>query len=151
VLWLLRRRSSRFQMDGLVFGAAAGMGFAAFETIVYGIRSVDVLPAMISTLSLRALLAPFGHGTWSALVCGALWRGKTGSHRLFSWDVLGTFLAAVGLHALWDWQPLPGSLDLTWFLFIGVAGIDLLRRAVLRARGEEMSALVSLNPELASA
>lgn len=35
VAWLLRRSTSRFQMDGVIYGAAAGMGFAAFESVIY--------------------------------------------------------------------------------------------------------------------
>ena len=147
VAWLFRRPSSRFRMDGVVYGAAAGMGFAAFETVVYGLRSVGVVSALISTLWLRALLAPFAHGTWTALVCAAIWRGQ-GRSRLLSPRVAGTFAVVVVLHGLWNWEPLPGSLALSWFLLLGIIGLELLRRSVAQARREELEALVALNPEV---
>lgn len=146
VAWLFRRASARFRMDGVVYGAAAGMGFAAFETVVYGLRSAGV-PALISTLWLRALLSPFAHGTWTALICAAIWRGK-GRQKLLSGEVIGTFGASVLLHGLWSWEPLPGSLALVWFLFLGLVGLELLRRSVENARREELEALVALNPEV---
>lgn len=150
-IWLLGRWSSRFEMDGVVYGAAAGMGFAAFETVLYGLETTVTVTELLSTLWLRALLSPFGHGTWTALVCGALWRGKVrGGPRSIA-GVVAAFGASVGLHTLWDWLPFGGILGLGWFLLLGFVGLELLRWQVARATDEALSAVVALNPELARA
>ena len=156
VAWLLRRSSARFRMDGVVFGAAAGMGFAAFETLLFGMANIDRLDALLKTVGLRSLLAPLGHGTWTAIVCATIWSERDRG-RLISAGVLGSFALAVGLHALWDWQPLAVAFpayalpaDLVWFLAIGSLGILALRAIVHRATTEELSSIIALNPELAS-
>lgn len=55
-------------MDAVVFGAAAGMGFAAVENMIYGwaFFGTGETGSMLAVLWLRALLSPFGHGTWTA-------------------------------------------------------------------------------------
>lgn len=50
----------------------------------------------------RAVLAPFGHITWTALLGGALFAGS-GSGRFHLTLRLGlTFAGIVALHAVWD-------------------------------------------------
>jgi CRP-like cAMP-binding protein len=156
VAWLLGRSSARFRMDGVVFGAAAGMGFAAFETLLFGASNLDRLDALLKTVGLRSLLAPLGHGTWTAIVCATIWSERNRG-RLVGPGVLGAFALATGLHALWDWQPLAIAFpayalpaDLVWFLAIGALGILALRAIVHRATTEELSSIIALNPELAS-
>lgn len=151
VAWLLGRSSSRFQMDGVVYGAAAGMGFAAFETVLYGVHRLEAPGALLATLAMRSLLAPFGHGTWTAIVCATIWRNKGRRALRLDPAVLGAFALAVGLHALWDWQPLPRSLGLLWFVALGAVGIWVLRLIVHRATREQVGAVIALNPELAEA
>lgn len=126
VLWFLRDRRVRSELDGLILGAAAGMGFAALETAGYGFAAflvgfantlnapgatVDLALAMGTRqmnvqLLLRMALAIFGHGVWTAIVCAALWRERRGSRVRLTLGVLAAFALAVTLHALWDWSPL---------------------------------------------
>jgi len=153
VVWLLRRRTARFQMDGTIYGAAVGMGFGAFETILFGIGQVDqVGPVgpLLLMLWLRALLAPFGHGTWTAIVGSVLWRERTGAPREWVPQLAAAFFFAVTLHALWDWQPLPGLLNVLLFLVVAVVGILVLRALIQRATAEQLSAVLALNPEVAA-
>ena len=96
----------RHEADGLLFGVAAGMGFAALETMGYAlvsfIGSRGNLGTLQQVLLIRGLLSPAGHAAWTGFVCAILWRqrGKTG-HRL-GLPVLGAFLLAVALHTAWD-------------------------------------------------
>jgi CRP-like cAMP-binding protein/RsiW-degrading membrane proteinase PrsW (M82 family) len=146
VTWLVARSESRFQMDGVVYGAAAGMGFAAFENIIYGVMHTYSISTMISILWWRTLLSPFGHGTWSAIICGAIWRQKeSGAARLSPLVLLATGLS-VGLHTLWNWQPLTGPLLIGWFVLVGAAGLVVLNEVIKRARREILSAIAVLNP-----
>jgi CRP-like cAMP-binding protein len=159
VLWFLRRSTNRFRMDGLVFGAAAGMGFAAFETLLFGIGYADVPKVLVEALAVRSILAPLGHGTWTAITCAVIY-GQNARGRLYDPRVLGAFALTIGLHTLWDWQPIGQALsnsgytfytwyyNLPWFLGIGAIGVLALRLLVNRAAQEEVTSIVALNPEL---
>ena len=97
----------RHEADGLLFGVAAGMGFAGLETMGYGFSNFLQSQGDVNTLNqvllVRGLLSPAGHAAWTGIVCAALWhqREKAG-HAVVNWTVIGAFLLAVLLHALWD-------------------------------------------------
>ena len=151
VVWLLRRTTARFQMDGVIFGAAAGMGFAAFETMLFGFERLEQAGAVLAMLWIRSALAPLGHGTWTAIVSGTVWRQKTARGIRIDGPVLLALGTAVLLHGLWDWQPLAGLWNVLWSLAIGGIGVVVLRTVVQRATAEELSAVVALNPDLTQA
>lgn len=101
--------STRRPHDGMVFGATIGAGFAAFESAGYALNALiqnqqdhPVLNIMETEIS-RAVLAPFGHITWTALFGGALFAAARADGRLrLTWPLAGTMLGIVTLHALWD-------------------------------------------------
>ncbi|MCL4543284.1 MAG: PrsW family glutamic-type intramembrane protease [Chloroflexi bacterium] len=107
VVWLLRRREYATELHGIVLGAAAGMGFAALESMGYGftflLLSHGNLNVLGEVLLTRGLLAPLAHGTWTAIVAGVLWRERINGRFHINRKVIGAFLLAVVLHALWDW------------------------------------------------
>lgn len=125
VLWFLRDRRLRSELDGLILGAAAGMGFAALETAGYGFvaflagfaqalasptatlgsATSSAVGVMNQQLLARMALAIFGHGVWTAMVCAAIWRERNGRLLRITPGVIATFGLAVVLHALWDWAP----------------------------------------------
>jgi len=127
-LWLLVRRRFRSPGAGLLFGVASGMGFAALETMGYGlvalIQSRGQIGPTEEVLLIRGLLSPVGHAAWTGLVCAALWR------RPLSWPtVAAAFATAVALHALWD------STDSTLLrVAIGTLSGTLLAAQIRRAR-----------------
>ncbi len=140
VVWLLRRRDYLSEAHGIVFGAAAGMGFAAFETMGYGLTflllSQGNLNLVGSVLVTRGLLSPFGHATWTALVAAAIWRERAAGRSVVGGPVIGAFLIAVVLHTLWDVFAgvplvdivLPGvDIELP-LLIIGIVGVALVYR-----------------------
>ena len=130
VVWFLRNNRLRSELDGLILGAAAGKGFAAFETAGYGFSSfvqgfvtsantgsVTLIEAvragagsMNHVLLLRMAVAVFGHGVWTAIICAAIWRERGQSTFRLTGGVVTAFAIAVGLHALWDWSPLVHAL-----------------------------------------
>jgi protease PrsW len=94
--------------NGMVLGAIVGAGFAAFESAGYAVSAliehVDDSPIVniMETEATRALLAPFGHITWTALLGGALFASsRNGSFRVTRRLVL-TIGGVILLHALWD-------------------------------------------------
>jgi RsiW-degrading membrane proteinase PrsW (M82 family) len=108
-LWLVARHLPRYTVrDGMVLGAAVGFGFAAFESAGYAFNSLFTasglsLSNLVETEVLRGVLAPVGHGLWTAILGGALFAtaGRYGRPRV-SWAVLGWYLLVALLHGLWD-------------------------------------------------
>ena len=94
------------EADGLLFGVAAGMGFAALETMGYAlvnlIQSGGDVGVLQQVLLIRGLLSPSGHAAWTGFVCAALWRHRQLTGHPFGLSVIGAFLVAIVLHSLWD-------------------------------------------------
>lgn len=154
VTWLLRTASLRFRMDGVIFGAAAGMGFAAFETVLYGLATLEEVEAaasgtlpVLAVLWARTALSPFGHGTWTAIVCAGLFAARAHLEMRSFLAALGAFAFAVLLHALWDLE-LPSAVALLWLVVIGLIGLAALRRMVRAGLREQLAAAAALNPAL---
>ena len=108
-LWLLALRLPRYSMrDGIVLGAAVGLGFAAFESAGYAFNALFTtgglsLQNLVETEVLRGLLTPLGHGLWTAILGGVLFRtaARSGRPRLTG-ALVGWYVVVAGLHALWD-------------------------------------------------
>ena len=93
--------------DGIVLGAAVGFGFAAFESAGYAFNAVLTvhglsLRALVETEILRSVIAPVGHGLWTAILGGVLFGAARGSRFRLTPAVLLTFVWVALLHALWD-------------------------------------------------
>jgi RsiW-degrading membrane proteinase PrsW (M82 family) len=108
-LWLLAWRLPRYTMrDGIVLGAAVGFGFAALESAGYAFNALFTMEGLslenlVETEVLRGLLTPVGHGLWTAILGGVLFRTAARSGRLrLSGALVGWYLVVALLHALWD-------------------------------------------------
>jgi protease PrsW len=108
-LWLLARRLPRYTMrDGIVLGAAVGFGFAALESSGYAFNALFTMDGLslqnlVETEVLRGLLTPLGHGLWTAILGGVLFRTAAQGGRLrLSGALVGWYVVVAGLHALWD-------------------------------------------------
>jgi len=83
------------------------MGFAALETMGYGlvalIKSQGDVVALEEVLLVRGLFSPASHAAWTGFVCSVLWRERVRKgHKVLNLAVIGAFITAVVLHALWD-------------------------------------------------
>jgi len=154
VLVIARRWGHDSELDGLILGAAAGMGFAALESTGYAftafLESGGSLSATVVVILMRGILSPLGHGTWTAILVGTMFReSKTGRFHL-NLKVIGAYLTVVILHGLWD--GLPGVIafftgsGLDVFIsqsLVGVAGLIILwlrwREAVRLQMAESIS------------
>ena len=109
VLVIARHWRHDSELDGIVLGAAAGMGFAALESTGYAftafMRSGGSLSVTVVVTLLRGLLSPLGHGTWTAILAGVLFREGVASHFRIDRRVIGAYLTVVILHGLWDGLP----------------------------------------------
>lgn len=106
-LALLVLRPYRRRADGLLLGVAAGAGFAALETMGYGLvallQSNGDIGAVQNLLMIRGLLSPASHMAWTGIAAAALWsaaadRWSAASVRRF----VVAFVVVVALHATWD-------------------------------------------------
>ena len=96
VVWFSRSFDER--MDGLVYGARAGLGFALLENCLYIWKAAETDTVAVTWVA-RALLAVPGHAMWSGMLgyCAARRRfDKAGP------GILGGYLLAVGFHGLYD-------------------------------------------------
>jgi RsiW-degrading membrane proteinase PrsW (M82 family) len=109
ILVIARRVRRDSELNGLILGAAAGMGFAALESTGYAfsafLGSGGSLSATVFVTLIRGLLSPVGHGTWTAILAAVLFRESGPRHFRFNLKVLGTFLIVAILHGLWDGLP----------------------------------------------
>lgn len=114
-------------LNGLLLGAAIGAGFGAFESAGYAYEMSLDFEAMMNSIVLRGLLAPFMHVVWTANAVAALWMVKGDRH--FSWNMLGdarflrVFALSVATHFVWNApfgiMRLPYVSDLK-FLLLGI-------------------------------
>lgn len=110
-----RAAKYKYRLNGLLVGAAVGVGFAAFESMGYALshftdgtvagmietiatekskdldvaKSIGVLTgadAMLDNVVVRGILSPLGHIVWSAIAGCALWRVINGQR--FRWRML---------------------------------------------------------------
>ena len=89
-------------LDGLIYGALVGIGFAFVEDIVYYLQSLDSGQLGV-TFFLRGIIGPFAHPLFTAatgLGIGIAVVTRRPAVRTLA-VVLG-FLAAVAMHAIWN-------------------------------------------------
>lgn len=134
LLIVLGSRRYRWQLNGLLFGAAVGAGFAGFESAGYAMRAAlgaNSIGAAVDSVTLRALLSPGGHVIWTAMVGSALWRVKGdrpfAAGMFFHRDVRRRWGIAVLLHGLWDanvflhpYLKLFGLVVVGWYLVFAI-------------------------------
>ncbi len=128
VLIVVHSARYKYELNGLLFGAAVGAGFACFETSAYGLNAflptfvqgvksattdaqvlqvfTKSLNSMVDTLVLRGVLAPFGHMPWTGIAAAAFWRVKqdrpVSPGMLLDTRFLKAFAIPVVMHTLWD-------------------------------------------------
>jgi protease PrsW len=163
VMAIARRREHDSEMDGLILGAAAGMGFAALESMGYAftafLQSQGSLSATVGTTLLRGVLAPVGHGTWTAILASVLFRESQGNRFRINGKVIAAYLGVALLHGLWDGLPsyvanvFSNGLDaLVVEIVIGVTGFIILwlrwREAKRLQNERQAAAEVALESEI---
>jgi RsiW-degrading membrane proteinase PrsW (M82 family) len=129
----MRRRPHADPMDTVVYGAAAGLGFAAYENLAYLVQHADIWRALAALRSV--LTVPF-HGALGVIAGAymAIARSGTalGAHRhhrdwarVSSWILM--VAGPVGLHAAFDFPLLmlqqAGDLASSSRVWLGVASI----------------------------
>jgi protease PrsW len=134
VIIVARSFRGKYILNGLLFGAAVGAGFAFFESAGYAfdyLERTNSLHVMFDTIQTRAFLTPFGHVAWTAIAAAALWRVKGDKPfqvgMLLDTTFLKTMAIPMLLHMLWN-SPfqLPFELNhigigiVGWFVVFGL-------------------------------
>jgi RsiW-degrading membrane proteinase PrsW (M82 family) len=132
--------------NGLLFGAAVGTGFAAFESAGYALWSGLNIPdpdAMSDSIMIRGILSPFAHIAWTGMCGAALWRVKGDRPFTFSMTAdpsfLRIFAIAVVMHMIWNsplYIPFYGK-----YLLLGAAAwviiLGLIQEGLKQLRAEQ--------------
>ena len=147
VVWLLRRRERPSIMTGILFGAAAGMGFAASENLGYFLRaylnggfSASGAPQafyqaaasqLFQVFWLRSFFGPWLHGSWTAIIAGVAWREADGRRLRIDLPLIATYVGVSTLHSLWDLAPagVQGSVVFPLMVLVDVLALRWLIRA----------------------
>ncbi len=149
VLAIARHRRHDAELDGLILGAAAGMGFASMESSGYAfvafLGSGGNLSLMVGVTLLRGILSPIGHATWTAILASVLFRESAAGRFRINGKVVRAYLTVVILHGLWDGLPgvisamlSPGLDVLIGQVIVGGAGIFILWRRWSEAQRLQM-------------
>jgi RsiW-degrading membrane proteinase PrsW (M82 family) len=112
VIFLLSRLPENhypYRLNALLFGAAVGTGFAAFESAGYAMQfglANNSVSTMVNVIVLRALLTPLCHIAWTAITSAAYWNARRHYSSAFdaikSPTFLKLFAAPVLLHFTWN-------------------------------------------------
>jgi RsiW-degrading membrane proteinase PrsW (M82 family) len=96
---------------GIVLGATVGFGFAALESSGYALVSLFVvqgghlylsLSSVVFTELIRGVLAPFGHGLWSAILGGVIFHGARNGRLRPTLGIVVAYLGVSILHGAFD-------------------------------------------------
>jgi len=132
VIFLTRKLDPQrypYILNGLLFGAAVGAGFAAFESAGYAFMTMmeqQSSAAGNANIWLRGVLAPFGHVVWTAIAAGAVWSVKGAKPVSFSMlldrRVVTLLGASMLLHFCWN-LPMVGPFLIKFWLLGLIAWI----------------------------
>ncbi|KRB36049.1 PrsW family intramembrane metalloprotease [Microbacterium sp. Root180] len=138
IIFLVARRAFDGPVDGIVYGALIGAGFAFTENIQYFAISFLEGGAADTTITffMRGILSPFAHVMFTSVTGFALGlaarRGSRGARAFGAWIV--GMIGATILHAIWNASAVLGDfwglyLTLQVPLFVGfLLGVIALRR-----------------------
>lgn len=141
----------RYKLNGLLFGASVGAGFAIFESMGYAFQillATESSGDMNTNILLRGVMSPFGHIAWTAIAGAALWRVK--GERPFKFDMLKDmrfirpFAVSVVMHMIWniDFElPFLGKYALVGFVSWAVV-LSFVQEGLKELRDEKCRAFM---------
>jgi len=99
-LWFVRKDIDELE-DGLIFGIIVGLGFAATENLVYGVRFWDEgLLVLLSLFYIRTVGSSLLHASATSFTGYGLGKKRLQKQTLLSF--LPYLFAAIGIHALFN-------------------------------------------------
>ncbi len=120
------------RQDGLIYGAAAGLGFAATENLAYGFAAFAQggVEGLVLTTVARTLSTALLHATTSAVIGYAIWSRRMGI--MGASGVVAAYFVSVAIHGAFNLAAsITGSLIVLAIpFFIGIYGFNWVRRRV---------------------
>ena len=147
VLIIAKRCFHDSEMDGLILGAASGMGFAALESTGYAftafLNSGGSLSQTVLITLVRGVIAPIGHGTWTAILVSTMFRESGPRKFHINQKVIGAYITVAALHGLWNGLPDVLSLfpDTVFNVFTGQVSVAVVGFYLLWRRYKEAKKL----------
>lgn len=123
--------------DGIIYGAAIGLGFAATENMVYGLAALGEggFGAAVGTIAVRIFSSTLLHATASAII--GFGYGLVVLRGGVALEVLPHYMLAVLLHAAYNF--LVGLQ--VWWGFVAALTLVLMLTGMVRRRISELDAL----------
>lgn len=153
VLLIAKRGRHTSGLDGAILGAAAGMGFAAFESTGYVftnfLESGGNLSQAVALTLLRGIVSPVGHGTWTAILSSVLFSESGFYGYNLTRKLVGAYLTVVVLHGLWDGIPFVLGNVIPSFnsILVGQLIVGIFGLVILYMRWQEARKQLASQPE----
>lgn len=138
LVFFIFRRAFDGPVDGVVYGALIGGGFAFTENILYFASSIQT-DSLIATFVARGLMSPFAHVTFTAftgLILGLASRNYSAGASIVAF-LLG-LAGAIGLHALWNYSTEGDFMSLYVLLQLPILAIFVTICVYLRSQEARM-------------
>ena len=107
LLWLFHELRDEFDgvIDGVVYAAMVGLGFAMLENVqYYGEAIKEGHDSSVLTFVIRGVVGPFAHPLFTSMLgMGLGYARERADHKSRRWAPPAGFAAAVALHALWNY------------------------------------------------
>ncbi len=130
-LFVYRHREFDEPLDGIIYAAAAALGFASFENVLYVIDFQHGGQVQWSTLVARSLMAFPGH-----VIFAATWGYGLGRKKFHPrWPLWATLIAASLLHGTYDFVLMYPPLRPLCLVFMAVM-VPVMVRQIRALRRE---------------
>jgi protease PrsW len=140
-------------LDGIVYAAMVGLGFATTENILYyGRTAVEGDVSVGTVFVMRGVASPFAHPVFTAMtgIGLALAATATRRRRRLLAPLLG-LLAAILLHSAWNTSTIdPGAFVLTFLFVMFPVFVALIVVSVVARRRDGRRVTAYLEPEVRS-
>jgi RsiW-degrading membrane proteinase PrsW (M82 family) len=116
--------------DGLIYGAAVGLGFAATENLLYEYNALVTVGvgAFIATAIIRSICSALLHASATSVTGYGIGRRKIWGRM---YRVLPFYLLAVGMHALFNFLAIMGTFfSLILAIAFALAAIEFTRHKI---------------------
>lgn len=139
LLFLFHELKDEFDgvVDGVVYAAMVGLGFAMIENVKYYGDAVGDHTSVL-TFAIRGLMGPFAHPLFTSMFGIGLGyaRERHGTATKFSAPLLG-FIAAVALHSLWNMATTADALFVGLYIGLMVPAFLAVLLLINRSLGRE--------------
>lgn len=142
LFYLFARRKDEFDgvVDGVVYAAMVGLGFAFAENIDYYGRALknEGTEGLAVTVTLRGVISPYSHPLFTGMTGVGLGLARETKRAWVRWAAPGAGLCtAILLHSLWNAGALSGCVFFLVYGFIMVPALAVLIGLVARALRRE--------------